>query len=134
LKLEQNAALRYYAAFSMMQDAALTNQEATELTAILDGTAPYDDNKYKNLVERNSLALRVMARGTALLDCDWGLDYGLGDDIPVEYARKALQLGRLNVLDVFHLALGGDKEGAAREVAAGLHFSHDVAKGGSLFS
>src|SRR5262245_5280237 len=100
---KQNSALRYYAAFSVMQDAALSDQKAKELTSILDGTAPYDDNKYKELVERNRLALLAMTRGTALPNCDWGLDYGLGDETPVEYARNALQLGRLNVLNIFHL-------------------------------
>jgi hypothetical protein len=133
-KLGQNAALRYYAAFSVMQDAALSDQEAKELTAILDGSAPYDDTKYKSLVERNNLALKVMARGAELPNCDWGLDYELGDEIPVEYTRKALQLGRLNVLNAFHLALVGDKDGAVHALTAGLHFSHDVANGGSLFS
>jgi len=133
-KLNQNAALRYYAAFSVMQDATLSDQEAKEITAILDGTAPYDDTKYKGLIERNQLALTTMERGTALPSCDWGLDYGLGDDTPVEYARKALQLGRLNVLNAFHLALRENKDETVRTLAAGLRFSHDVANGGSLFA
>jgi hypothetical protein len=132
--LKENAALRYWSAFSELQDSGITDQQAKELNAILDGTAPYDDSKYKELLEKNKLALEVMARATSLPNCDWGLDYGLRDDIPVDYARKALALGRLNVLYAFHLFIEGNKDGGVRALTAGLRFSHDVANGGSLFA
>ena len=132
--LTDNAALRYWSAFSEVQDSGITDQQAKELNAILDGTAPYDDSKYKDLLEKNTLALEIMARATSLPNCDWGLDYGLGHDVPVDYARKALVLGRLNVLYAFHLLKTGNKDGAVRALAAGLRFSHDVGNGGSLFA
>lgn len=132
--LTENAALRYWSAFSEVQDSGITDQQAKELNAILDGTAPYDDSKYKDLLEKNTLALEIMARATSLPNCDWGLDYGLGHDVPVDYARKALVLGRLNVLYAFHLFKTGNKDGAVRALAAGLRFSHDVGNGGSLFA
>ncbi|HVO80911.1 MAG TPA: hypothetical protein VMT28_09275 [Terriglobales bacterium] len=130
----ENAALRYWSAFSEVQDSGITDQQAKELNAIVDGTAPYDDSKYKDLLEKNTLALEIMARATSLPNCDWGLDYGLGHDIPVDYAKKALVLGRLNVLYAFHLLKTGNKDGAVRALAAGLRFSHDVGNGGSLFA
>ena len=133
-KLGDNAALRYWAAFSEMQDWATTPENAKELRAILDGTAPYDDLKYKDLVAKNEQALHVMQRGTTLRNCDWGLDYDLGPDTPVEYVRNALELGRLNVLYALHQMTNGDKDGAVRTLAAGMHFAHDVAQGGSLFA
>src|SRR5580692_3844918 len=114
VSLADNAALRYWSAFSAVQDSAITNEQARELNAILDGTAPYDDTKYKDLLEKNRLALEIMARSTSLPNCDWGLDYGLGHDVPVDYARKALVLGRLNVLYAFHLLKTGNKDGAVR--------------------
>ncbi len=132
--LKENAALRYWSAFSEVQDSGITDQQAKELNAILDGSAPYDDSKYKELLEKNKLALEIMARATSLPNCDWGLDYGLRDDIPVDYARKALALGRLNVLYAFHLFIAGNKDGGVRALVAGLRFSHDVANGGSLFA
>jgi hypothetical protein len=132
--LTGNAALRYWSAFSEVQDSGITDQQAKELNAILDGTAPYDDSKFKLLLEKNTLALEIMARATSLPNCDWGLDYGLGHDVPVDYARKALVLGRLNVLDAFHLLRTGNKDGAVRALAAGLRFSQDVGNGGSLFA
>lgn len=131
--LGDNAALRYYAAFSQMQDYAITDAEAKKLNGILDGPVPYDDSQYKDLVEKNKFALETMARGAALPKCDWGLDY-IGDDTPVDYARNALALGRLNVLYAFHLLIAGDKDGALSAIKAGLRFSQDVANGGSLFA
>ena len=112
----------------------MSDSEARKLIAILDGTAPYDDLQYKTLVRENRPALELLKLGTSHESCDWGLDYQLGDQVPVEYARKALQLGRLNVLYAFHLSLAGDKDGAVRALAAGMHFSRDVANGGSLFA
>jgi hypothetical protein len=132
--ITENAALRYWSAFSEVQDSAITDQQAKELNAILDGTAPYNDSKYKGLLEKNTFALEIMARATSLPNCDWGLDYGLGHDVPVDYARKALVLGRLNVLYAFHLLKIGNKDGAVRALGAGLRFSRDVGNGGSLFA
>lgn len=132
--IADNAALRYWSAFSAVQDAAITDQEAKELNSVLESMGPYDDSKYKDLLQKNTLALEVMARGTLLSNCDWGLDYGLGEDVPVDYARKALVLGRLNVLYAIHLYHTRNKDGALRALAAGLRFSHDVGSGGSLFA
>ena len=73
-------------------------EQAKELNRILDGTAPYEDLKYRDLVERNRPALETMIRATAITNCNWGIDYQLGPDAPVDYVRKALELGRLNVL------------------------------------
>jgi hypothetical protein len=131
--LGDNAALRYWAAFAQMQDYAITDAEAKKLNGILDGPVPYDDSQYKDLVEKNQPALATMARGAVLPRCDWGLDY-IGEDTPVDYARKALALGRLNVLYAFHLLIAGNKDGAVNAIAAGLRFSQDVANGGSLFA
>jgi hypothetical protein len=133
-KLGENAALRYWSAFAEMQDSAITDQQAKELATILDGMAPYVDSKYKELVEKNRPALETMVRASALPSCDWGVDYQLGSEAPVEYVRKALALGRLNVLYTFHLLMAGDKDGAMRVLAAGFRFSHDVANGGTLFA
>jgi hypothetical protein len=132
--LADNAALRYWAAFAQIQDSAITDEEAKELNAALDGMGPYDISKYKDLLQKNTLALEIMARATSLPICDWGLDYGLGENVPVDYARKALVLGRLNILYVVNLYHSGDKDGAIRALAAGLRLSHDVGNGGSLFA
>jgi hypothetical protein len=133
VSLGDNAALRYWAAFSQLQDAGITDQEAKELDSVLDKMGPFDISRYNDLIQKNTLALEIMARGTLLPSCDWGLDYGLGENAPVDYARKALVLGRLNILYAMHLYHSGNPDGAIRALTAGLRFSHDVAKGGSLF-
>jgi hypothetical protein len=132
--LGENAALRYWSAFAEMQDSAISDQQAKELNAILDGTAPYEDLNYRGLVEKNKSAVETMARGATIPNCDWGIDYALGADAPVEFVRKALSLGRLNVLYAFHLLINGDKDGAVRSLAVGVRFSRDVANGGTLFA
>jgi hypothetical protein len=132
--LGENAALRYWSAIAQMQDSAITDQQAKELNLVLDGTAPYEDLKNRDLIEKNKLALETMARGTSILNCDWGVDYQLGPDAPVDYIRKSLALGRLNVLYSFHLLVNHDSDGAVRSMAAGFHFSRDVANGGTLFA
>lgn len=124
----------YWSAFAQMQDSAITVEQAKELSLILEGTAPDSDLKYRDLVEKNRPALETMIRGTALPYCDWGIDYDLGHDAPVDYVRKALELGRLNVLYAFHLLMAGDRDGAVRVLAAGVRFSRDVANGGTLFA
>jgi hypothetical protein len=131
--LADNAALRYWAAFSQLQDAAITDQEAKELDSVLDGMGPFDISRYNDLIQKNTPALEIMARGTLLPNCDWGLDYGLGENVPVDYARKALVLGRLNILYAMRLYHSGNKDGAIDAVVAGLRFSQDVANGGALF-
>lgn len=134
VKLGDNAALRYWSAFSQMQDVSITNDDAKQLTSTIDGTIPYSDSRYKDLVEKNKSALDTMARGTALPNCDWGLEYQLGTETPVEYVRKALTLGRLNVLYALHLIASGDKDGAVRVLTVGLQFSRDVANDGTVFA
>ena len=130
--LGDNAALRYWSAFAEMQDAAISNQQVKELGGIFDGTTPYDDLKFKDLVEKNRRALETMARGTALPHCDWGLEYEMGLEFPMDYPVKAVALARLNVLYAFHLLSAGDKDGAVRALVAGLRFSRDVGNGGIM--
>src|SRR2546423_6354583 len=90
-RLGDNAALRYYAAFTVMQDSVISDEEARKLNGILEGVAPYDDSKYSGLVEKNATALQLLRLGATHSDCNWGLDYQLGANAPVEYARNALQ-------------------------------------------
>jgi hypothetical protein len=129
-----NSVLRYWTAFSEMQDSAISDEQRKQLNAILDGASPYDDAEYKDLVENNKFALDIMARGTSLPTCDWVLDYEMGSAIPVGYVRKARALGSLDILYVSHLLVNGNKEGAVRALSAGICFSRDVANGGSLVS
>jgi hypothetical protein len=136
VNLGPNAALLYWAAFSEMQDSAIS--DAAALNAILDGTAPYDDSQYKDLVEKNRFALDIMAHGASRPFCEWGLGYGYSEEMgpatPVGYVWKARALGSLNVLYALHLQSAGNKDAAVRTLAAGILFAHDIANGGTLVS
>jgi hypothetical protein len=133
-KLAENAALRYWSAFAQMQDAAINDQQAKEINVTLESNASYDDAKYKDLVEANKPALLTMARGTNLPTCAWGVEYQLGSEAPVDYVRKALALGRINVLYALHLLASHDTDGATNAIVAGLRFSQDTGKDGTLFA
>ena len=134
VSLGENAALGYWAAFAQLQDSVISGEQAKELSLILGGAAPYDDQKYKELVEKNRPALESMARASTLLQCNWGVDYRLGTKAPVDYVRRGLALGRLNGLYTVHLVRAGDQDGAVRALAAGLRFSQDLSSGGTLFA
>ena len=129
----ENAALRYWSAFAQMQDVGLTDAQAKELYRVVDGTSPFVESAYRNLIERNRPALETMASGTAMPYCDWGIDYRLGPDAPLDHVGKAVQLGRLNVLYALQLEMN-NRAAAVKTLAAGVRFSHDVANGGTLFS
>jgi hypothetical protein len=129
-----NAALRYWSAFSAMQDSAITADQAGELNAVLAGRAEYDDSHVKDIVEKNKIPLEIMIRASSLPKCNWGLDYSFGPNEPVEYVRDALALGRLNVLYVLHLLNTGDKDAGVNAIVAGLRFSREVANDGTLFA
>lgn len=133
-KLGDNAALRYWSAFAVMQQETVTPAKAKELNAVLEGHAPYQDTEYRDLIQRNREALETLHRGAQLAVCDWGVDYALGPDAPVDYVRKALGLGRLNVLSVFHLLQNGQRAAAVERLAGGLRFARHVGQGGSLFA
>ncbi len=112
----------------------MTDQEAKSLRAVVEDGAPYNDSQFGEMVKGNALALGIMSRGTELPVCNWGLDYGLGENLPVEYATKALVLGRINVLYSDHLFAAGDIDGGVRALVAGLRFSRDVGNGGPLIA
>ncbi|HEY3442382.1 MAG TPA: hypothetical protein VGK29_16615 [Paludibaculum sp.] len=107
---------------------------AKELQAILEGNAPYDNSKHRDLVERNRLAVETLRRGTELQNCDWGLEYNLASEAPIEHVRKALALGRINVLYSMYQLQLGDRAGGIRTLSAGIRFSHDVATDGPLIA
>lgn len=51
-------------------------------------------------------------------NCDWGMGYELGDETPVDYAPKAIILGQLNVLYVFHLLTIGNQDEAVKAIVS----------------
>ena len=128
-----NAALRYWMAFALMQDPPADSATQTLLSDTAAGKVPWDEQRLGALVEQNREAVITMQRGTTLPDCNWGLDYELGPETPVAHVAKARVLARLNALYGMHQLSRHDSTGAVNTWLAGLRFSQHLDQGASLF-
>jgi len=130
----QNAALRYWMAFAEMQDpfADQTIKDLLEKTAA--GQAAWDELKLGPILDSNGEALRIMQRAAKLLDCDWGLEYGIGPKVPIAYLTRARVMARLNILQAMRETAAKNSQAALECCLAGVRFSAHLAKGGSLIS
>ncbi|MGC2247218.1 MAG: hypothetical protein WA609_11505 [Terriglobales bacterium] len=128
----KNAALRYWMAFAEMQDtwADKTTQELLEKTAA--GEAAWDESKLAPILDANADAISMMQRATKLPECDWGLEYGRGWKASIAYAPRARALARLNTLEGMRELAKGDTQSAVHTWLAGVRFSQDLTRGGSL--
>ena len=128
----KNAALRYWAAFAEMKDQSIDDATAKLMEDVLNGRAAWDEQKLGKIVEENAYAVRAMQRATALPECNWGLDYSLGDAMPLAHLSKARVLARLNALYGVRQMDKGEVEPAINTWLAGLRFAQDVEKDLSL--
>lgn len=128
----RNAALRYWAAFAEMQDppAGKVTQALLEKTAA--GETAWDEAKLGPILNANAEAIETMQRGTKLPECDWGLEYSRGPRASIAYVPRARVLARLNTLQGMRQMAKGDSQAAVNTWLAGIHFSQDVARGGTL--
>jgi hypothetical protein len=128
----RNAALRYWLAFAEIQDPPSDPQTAELLEKAAAGEAPWDEAKLGPILDKNETAILILQRATKLPDCDWGLEYSQGPAASIAYVPRARVLARLNTLYGMRLAAKGDTPGAVNTWLAGIHFSQDLAKGGTL--
>jgi len=128
----RNAALRYWMAFAEMQDPPADNRVSGLLEKTAAGEAAWDEAKLGPILDKNLVAIQIMQRATKLPDCDWGLEYSLGPTASIAYAPRARVLARLNTLYGMRLAAKGDNQAAVDSWLAGIRFSQDLAKGGTL--
>jgi hypothetical protein len=128
----RNAALRYWIAFAEMQDVSTdkSTQELLEKTA--SGAAAWDEEKLAPILDANKKSIQMMQRATKLPECDWGLEYSQGPRASIAYAPRARALGRLNTLEGMRQLAAGDSQAAVNAWLAGVRFSEDLARGGSL--
>jgi hypothetical protein len=128
----KNAALRYWIAFSEMKD--LPTDKATQdlLEKTLSAEALWDEKKIAPILDANKFAMDIMRRATKLPDCDWGIEYKQGTNASIAYAPRARALARLNTLEGMRQLAGGNTQSATDTWLAGVRFSQDLARGGSL--
>jgi hypothetical protein len=127
-----NAALRYWAAFAEMKDQTIDNATSKLMDEVLNGSATFDEQRLGPILDENSFALRGLVRGTALSECNWGLDYSLGSAVPLAHLPKARVLARLNALYGARQLAKGDADGAVTTWLAGLRFAQCVGAGVGL--
>ena len=128
----KNAALRYWIAFSEMQDTSADKSTQELLEKTLSGEAPWDEKELAPILDANKAAIDIMQRATKLPDCDWGLEYSQGPRASIAYAPRARALSRLNTLEGMRQLAAGDTQSAVNTWLAGVRFSQDLARGGSL--
>jgi len=124
-----NAVLRYWAAFAEMKDQTIDDATSKLMDEVLSGTAAFDEQRLGPIVDENSFAIRGLQRGTALSECNWGLDYSLGSAVPLAHLPKARVLARLNALYGARQLAKGDADGAVNTWLAGLRFAQCVGAG-----
>lgn len=132
----ENAALRYWMAFSAMKEPAegLSGVTTAQLDLVASSLAPWDESTLGKIVDDNSEALGIMQRASRLPSCDWGLEYELGPATPVAHLAKARALARLNGIQAARLLSQGQIERATDVWLASVMFSQHIAKDGTLIS
>jgi hypothetical protein len=128
----KNAALRYWIAFSEMRDLPADKPTQELLEKTLSTAALWDEKKIAPILDANKFAIDIMQRATKLPDCDWGLEYDQATNASIAYAPRARALSRLNTLEGMRQLAAGNTQSATNAWLAGVRFSQDLARGGSL--
>jgi hypothetical protein len=128
----KNAALRYWIAFAEMKDLSADKATQDLLEQTLSAEALWDEKKIAPILDANKFAIDIMQRATKLPDCDWGLEYQQGINSSIAYAPRARALSRLNTLEGMRQLASGNTQAATDTWLAGVRFSQDLARGGSL--
>jgi hypothetical protein len=128
----ENAALRYWIAFSEMQDLPADKATQDLLEKTLSEQALWDEKRIAPILDANKFAIDIMQRATKLPDCDWGVEYEQGTKASIAYAPRARALSRLNTLEGMRQLASGNTQSATNTWLAGVRFSQDLARGGSL--
>jgi len=128
----KNAALRYWQAFAELKDPPPNQGVQLEMEKVLSGEAPWDEAKLGGIVAANDIALGIMQRATKLPDCDWGVEYSRGPEASIAFVPRAHVLARLNLLQGIREMAKGQPQTAVDTWIAGIRFTQDLSKGGSL--
>jgi hypothetical protein len=128
----KNAALRYWIAFAEMKDLPADKETQDLLDRTLSAEALWDEKKISPILDANKFSIDIMQRATKLPDCDWGIEYTQGIRASIAYAPRARALAKLNTLEGMRQLAGGNTQSATDTWLAGVRFSQDLARGGSL--
>jgi len=128
-----NAALRYWAALTEMRNNPLT-EEATNnmLSTVMRGETAWNEEKMGPVLDVYADSIQTMQRGTKLPDCNWGLDYQLGNLNLMQMMMRSRGLEQLNTVEGVRQLAKGDSEAAVETWKAGIRFAQDVGRGGPV--
>src|ERR1700742_4622927 len=115
----KNAALRYWIAFSEMQDLPADKETQDLLEKTLSTEALWDEKKIAPILDANKFAIDIMQRATKLPECDWGIEYTQGVSASIAYAPRARALSRLNTLEGMRQLAAGNSQSATDTWLAG---------------
>ncbi|CAN5790423.1 hypothetical protein BH11VER1_BH11VER1_23610 [soil metagenome] len=92
-----NPALLYWQAFSTLE--ALSASETTALAEFIHRTGPFDSSTAHALLDKQERALSRFRKATeSVADCDWGMAYEEGANLPLPHIAKLQTLSRLALL------------------------------------
>lgn len=128
----KNAALRYWAAFAEMHELPDDGATRKLLQETLNGHTKWSETALGSILDANAEAIRTMQGGTKLPDCDWGLEYDRLPKPPVTLFVRARAMAELNALQGIREMTKGDSQAAVNAWLAGIRFSQDLARGGSV--
>jgi hypothetical protein len=123
-----NAALKYWqaiAALPKLADAEVQKLNESYLTMPLDSQA-------KDIVGKAEYALRLMKRGAALKECDWGVTYEDGINVLLPHMGGARYLTSLACLRARVRLEAGQKAEAIDDLVAALALDRHISQGGLL--
>lgn len=128
-----NAALVYYRAFLVLTplgDKGNTAEDKAFSKLIEKGE--YDSKHLDPYVERNSEALGLLLRASAIDHCDFGVEFNLGPAAPLPELARARELARLGAAAIRRATEAADWDRAADLFCAVLRLARGTHEEGTL--
>lgn len=129
---DQNAALRYWRAYSLMDDDL--NRLVGEVSESLSAPSFNPTPELRKAVGESEGVIEQLIRGSALPACDFGVDRELGIEALLPHLQPMRYFGRLLLIDARLRLEAGDEAGAAERIGASFRMAEHAAQDGFVIS
>jgi hypothetical protein len=119
IRLEDNAALQYWQAFSMFSEESRTMLDATEVGGRVGGDV-------REWLNDDNARLEYLHAGAAMSRCEWGLDFRKGPETLMPHLGQARYLAKLALLRAGHRFEHGRSRDGIDDVMATFELAKDV--------